>query len=480
MATNASAQEPGPSPTERPAEPTPSRIPGPDYLRAFLMDSAMLVGGSIWYWIDDRNIVDWDFESWNQRFSEEAYRFDNNEFPINFIGHPLSGAAYYGVPRTNRMDVYTSFLYGLLTSFIWEFFLEFQERFSLNDFVATPLGGLPIGEGFFRLGRWLDNVAHPAFAWTLGIPVALMELLDGRHVGADGPGTVDEDPGYAEIVTELGGSVGTLDGREPIDVSRLGMNASFFALDGYREPGESVDGFFDAEVTNLRMDAFLSTAGAGFELEADTILFGMHARAITGSTTHPRGTTAIIGSSVSHFYRFENYEPWHERISYTGFPGLAVDVEERLGDLAVRFDGRGQAIFGASNASRELDRWRRAHPGAVPKSILERHELWYGWGWTARARISFDLGPLRLWGALRYIVLDSQEGYDRNEELVTEDADGWGQLIEPTVGARLLLGDLVTLRARWQRQDRAGRLGEITSRRTLDRYELSVGLRFAN
>ena len=88
----------------------------------------MLAGGTTWYWLDDRNIVDWDFDSWEQRFSEEAYRFDNNEFPINFIGHALNGAAFYGLSRSNRMDVLSSFLYGAVTSFVWEFFCRRGSR----------------------------------------------------------------------------------------------------------------------------------------------------------------------------------------------------------------------------------------------------------------------------------------------------------------------------------------------------------------
>src|SRR5690606_8505193 len=64
------------------------RLPGPDYLRAGLEELAMLAGGTIWYLIDERNVLDWDFDSVEQRFREEAYRFDNNHFPINFVAHP--------------------------------------------------------------------------------------------------------------------------------------------------------------------------------------------------------------------------------------------------------------------------------------------------------------------------------------------------------------------------------------------------------
>src|SRR5688572_18662378 len=76
---------------------------GEDPLRAALEDLAFLAGGLIWYWIDDRNVLDWDIKSIDERFDESAYRFDNNQFPINFIGHALSGSAFYFMPRSNGL-----------------------------------------------------------------------------------------------------------------------------------------------------------------------------------------------------------------------------------------------------------------------------------------------------------------------------------------------------------------------------------------
>lgn len=469
--------------TETSEEEEPDELPGPDYLRAFLWNTAFLAGGTIWYWIDERNIVDWDLDSWEQRFDESSYRFDNNEFPINYIGHPLSGGAYYGLPRANRLMAWESFLYAVATSFVWEFFLEFFERFSLNDFVATPLGGVPIGEGFIRLGRWLDNSAHPALAWTFGLPVAIHELLDGRQVGVENPGDADEDPGWARVTIDAGfaWALPQLDRDAPgFDVTRVGASSEFVALDGYLEPGERLDGFFDAEVVRLRMDALFGSEGAGFELEADTIVAGMHASSLQDrGGGRMFGTSAIVGTSISHFFRFENFDPWHERLSYTGFPGLAVQVEEHLDEVVVAFDGRAQPLFGGSNAAYVLPRWQRANPSAVPKSLLTRHSYWNGWGYTMLGRFELRLGgTLTLAAQGRYLAIDSQEGYDRNEADVTQDADGYGELIETLVEARLDLAELFVVRARWFRQRRVSSLDQVRSRGRLDRFELALGFGF--
>ncbi|MCZ7686103.1 MAG: DUF3943 domain-containing protein [Sandaracinaceae bacterium] len=471
------AAQPERAPAQAGAESRPAPAPGADYLRAGLEQLAMLAGGTIWYWIDDRNIADWDFDSWEQRFREDAYRFDNNHFPINFIGHPLSGAAYYGLPRANRMDVLPSLGYAVLTTFIWEFVLEFQERFSINDFITTPLGGLAIGEGFIRLARYLDRAAHPALAWTLGLPVALHETMDGRAAGREG-GAPDEPPGWARLSVRYGFGW-ALPGRDAegsgFDVHRIAGSGTFVALDGYLEPGRSLDVFTDAEVAHLRMDALLSSTGAGFELWADTIVLGLHARDLTARPDGLLGASAIVGTNVSHLYRFEHFDGWHDRLSYTAFPGLASDVEAHLGAFRARVSGRFNFVFGASHAP-DFPRWRELHPTQTPKTILQKHGYWYGWGYAGRLSLELATPRVVVGGSLAALHLDSQEGYDRLQHTVTSDIDGSSDLLEGAVWVRLTglpLG--LFAEASWRVQLRGDVLGDLARDRRLDRFELAVG-----
>lgn len=467
-------------PDENGHAPPDRDVPGPDYLRAGLEEIAMLSGGTIWYWLDDRNVVDWDFESWEQRFRDEAYRFDNNEFPINFIGHALNGAAFYGLPRSNRMGVLGSFLYAAATSFVWEFFLEFQERFSLNDTVVTSVGGVPLGEAFYRLGRYLDNSAHPVLAWIFGLPVAMHEALDGRAVGHEGDGPPDEPPGWARIQLRYGfeWALPSGDAAGPgFDVHRVGGRATFAAVDGYLEPGRDVRAFADAEVTTLWMEGLASSTGYGFELWADSVLVGLYARDLHEHPEGRVGTSAVLGTSVAHFFRLEKYEIWRDRISYTGFPGLAADVEEHLGAFGLRFSGRFHGVFGAAHAA-GYARWRRANPDRVPKSILDRHKYWYGWGWAGRLALELTLPHLAFGGRLAYVRLDSQEGYDRREEQVERDVDGTSALLQGGAWARLEdlpLGLFVELS--WRVEIRRSTLGDLNVDRRLDRFQAAVGVR---
>ena len=412
-----------------------------------------------------------------QRFREDAYRFDNNHFPINFIAHPLSGAAYYGLPRSNRMDVPSSFLYGVATSFLWEFVIEFQERFSLNDAVTTPLGGLAIGEGLHRLARYLDRTAHPALAWTLGLPVALHEAMDGRSVGRE-RGAPDEPPGWARLALQYGfawAEPGQDAAGPGFDLHRIRGSARFAALDSYLEPGSSVSGFFDAEVADLRMDALFSSTGAGFELWADTIVMGVHARDLSARSDGLFGVAAVAGTSISHAYRFENFDGWHDRLSYTGFPGIAGDLEVHLGPLSGRVSGRFHFVFGGSHAP-GFARWQALAPMQTPKSILAKHGYWYGFGYAGRLELEITAGIVTLGASLSSVHLDSQEGFDRLQADVTHDVDGTADLLD--LGARVRVSGLpfgLFAEASWRALMRDDTLGGVVTERRVDRFELALG-----
>ena len=81
-------------------------------------------------------------ERWKEKVSEGPV-IDKDDWMINYIGHPLSGAAYYTVARHSGAGIMKSFGYSVLMStFFWEYGLEaFAEVLSLQDLIITPLIG---------------------------------------------------------------------------------------------------------------------------------------------------------------------------------------------------------------------------------------------------------------------------------------------------------------------------------------------------
>lgn len=471
LPSSVAAQATEAQPATESAEAEPAR--GSDPLRAAIENFTFLAGGVAWYLIDERNVLDWDLESWDERFSEHAYRFDNNHFPMNFLAHPLSGAAFYGVPRSNGLSMPVSALYGIVSSFIWEFFIEFKERFSINDSITTPIGGVAIGEVFHRLARFLDEEAHPVLAWIFGTSVAAHEALDGRAVGRERP-RAGPPASWHDIRLAYGFGWGIGDGFD-LDLHSVSAEARFVALPGHGRAGRRAGTFADAEVAAMRLDGFFSSTGTGFQLLADTMLMGGYVADLReGAGGRASGGSLIVGTSVTQLYRKERYDRWRDRIGFTGFPGLAIDARERAGVLDVRFSGRLHGGFGGAHAA-SLAEWRRQNADA-PKTILTNHGYYFGWGWSGRLELEVRAPVVAVGGSLAYITLGSQEGLDRRQDLVVDDVHGHDELLELAAWTRvsgLPLG--LYIEASFRAQIRDSSLGSARVTRELHRYQLALG-----
>lgn len=111
-----------------------------------------------------RSITKWD-EDWMddakrnlKRAWTKAPVWDKDEWAINYIGHPLAGAAYYNMLRSQGASRLSSFIFSTVQSTIWEYGIEaIAEQPSIQDLFITPLVGSLIGElahqGTLRMKR---------------------------------------------------------------------------------------------------------------------------------------------------------------------------------------------------------------------------------------------------------------------------------------------------------------------------------------
>lgn len=74
---------------------------------------------------------------------------DDDEWAINYIGHPVTGAYYYVWGRQSGLTWQEStILSALMSTFFWEYGWEsFAEMPSIQDLITTPLLGALLGEG---------------------------------------------------------------------------------------------------------------------------------------------------------------------------------------------------------------------------------------------------------------------------------------------------------------------------------------------
>ena len=111
-------------------------------------------------WLMPESVSKWDKDEIRQKGFFNKYKYnvshrpvvDKDDWAINYIGHPISGAAYYTMARHAGLTKMQSFGYSVLMStFFWEYGFEaVAERPSIQDLILTPVVGSLLGELFYQ------------------------------------------------------------------------------------------------------------------------------------------------------------------------------------------------------------------------------------------------------------------------------------------------------------------------------------------
>lgn len=104
-------------------------------------------------WGFDRFIMKEDFAYINMHTIKKnlkgGFVWDNDQMGTNMFLHPYHGNLYYNSARSRGFNYWESGLFALGGSAMWELFME-NEYPSINDIIATPIGGLSLGEVLYR------------------------------------------------------------------------------------------------------------------------------------------------------------------------------------------------------------------------------------------------------------------------------------------------------------------------------------------
>ncbi|MDL2323253.1 DUF3943 domain-containing protein [Bacteroidales bacterium OttesenSCG-928-A17] len=131
--------------------------PNKDWFKA----GAITFGLNMGVWAYDRYIqkghfayIGWDTMKENFR---KGFIWDNDYMGTNLFLHPYHGSLYFNAGRANGLNFWESGALALGGSAMWELFMECEYP-STNDIIATPLGGMALGEMLFRTSDLiLDN-----------------------------------------------------------------------------------------------------------------------------------------------------------------------------------------------------------------------------------------------------------------------------------------------------------------------------------
>ena len=130
------------------------------------LQGVMLTTIGVLYMLPE-SVTKWDPEEANGKNLGKKYKdnisdapiIDEDEFVINYIGHPVSGAIYYSMARNDGLDPFQSFMFSfIMSSFVWECGYEaFAEIPSIQDLISTPIVGALMGEYMYYLEKELDK-----------------------------------------------------------------------------------------------------------------------------------------------------------------------------------------------------------------------------------------------------------------------------------------------------------------------------------
>jgi hypothetical protein len=455
----------------------------PHYLRMFLEEMGALGVGVIEYWIDrKRAITNFDYPSLVDRFTFKAWRFDNNGFLINFIGHPLNGMGFHTIARSNGMSLTGSMLVGFATSMLWEFGWEFREKISVNDVMVTTAAGATLGEFVHWMGRYLDSAPDPRWwhkfaRWTIGLPDALHGSLDNRKRLRKG--TQPDSLGFSSDIWhrfELSaGSVRAeakgIAGENVVVAPDLRASAELVALPGFLRPGHRGRRFADANVASLRFKMAAAPDVAAVELDSDTLLAGVYRQAID----ERGGSATLIGVDLGFRFQHERFGEFTERLSQLHFPGLGIDQYLIGKGVWLRARVRLNVDFAGVHAA-AYPAYKAAHPDEIDKTILRKQGYYFAWGASTRLDLEVHTRRVAAGIAFRYGRYDSQEGLDRTQEEVTDDVDARDTAVDAEAWLRISpTAGRLYLEARGSQLDRDGNVGDQTSDQRLRRLTLSVG-----
>lgn len=121
--------------------------------RHFWQAAATVAGFNVALWSYDRFIEHGDFAYISLHSIKENFRhgfiWDNDKLGTNMFLHPYTGNLYFNGARANGFNFWQSSLFAIGGSAMWELFMECEYP-STNDIIATPIGGIAIGEVAWR------------------------------------------------------------------------------------------------------------------------------------------------------------------------------------------------------------------------------------------------------------------------------------------------------------------------------------------
>lgn len=498
--TAAAAPATGQTPTAQP--PAAEAPAAPNHrVTALEIGTVMAAGLGIYIYKGERNAYDWplSWERVGERFTTlNQVRFDDNEFAMNNVAHPVAGALYYRFARSNGFGPVGASLYSIAGSTFWEVVVELREIVSLNDVIATPTTGIALGEAlhqhteFYRRGApgLRNSLLEKAFSGP---------ILVNRLFGEEAPRRADAltryglpadrahrirvhvgpmlpiRPGSLEAVPETGQTV--LDRSTVSWMATVGASSEISMV----EPPDAGGAEETAALPLTRLDlrfAFTETRPTELDFQAETVFDGWRRAELRHDDGGGvRGYRWFLGPATAFTTRLDHTpgSRWMEMMSTAHVLGLRADGVLRGGPWRLRWTGSAYGDF-SSIRPLALDAFMLRTGGLpVGHSVLHRNQYYYAHGTTLRSRLELDMGPVGLRGEIDRHAFEPFRAPHREhprygaDDLPMADRRSYARAwleIRPAPGLQLAAGV-----EEWRGR---GRMGEHVSRGGESRFMLRL------
>jgi hypothetical protein len=315
-------------------------------------------------WVADDSTAVLSLDSWEQNI-EQGFEWDRDNFRTNMFMHPYHGNVYFNSARSNGYNFWESSAFAWGGSFLWEFFGE-NNRPAINDWVATAMGGIALGEMLNRTSRMLwDNSATGSGRTWRELGGLLLNPMGGANrlfrgeMTRVGPNPPDRFPGHVRSFLALGAR------RIAEEDLSKGTTGGFFSTDiSYGDPFEEYEKPYDSFLLSFQINGKTEKQSLG-RLQVEGVLYGTELKRSTKAqhvfhfTQHfdyvNNKTLETGGSSVSANFMsdFQLSERWDLVTKVEPSALIIWGIDSEFSDFTRRnYDfgsGAGLRLFAAAN-----------------------------------------------------------------------------------------------------------------------------------
>jgi Domain of unknown function (DUF3943) len=422
--------------------------------RAVLQGLGHFIYATTSYWVRLEIMKeDWEYLfTWEDQkkrfFFEDGFRFDSNTFSFNWT-HSMAGAIYYNYARTNHFNPGASFAFTLASSSFWEFFVEFREVVSINDMIATPIGGVSIGESFFQLGRYFRS-QRPTFINKIArlISNPIMSISDWLDRKKGKNQFVFKDKFWNDMRLYVGSGYDSFVTDERNTFVNLGIESQLILIPEYGEPGNISRMVGTTMLTQLDMGGTIGSKGLyQANIFTKATLFGYFKQDIRSTADEDNtfetrndlvGYSFFMGASTAFEYMqqtpkaipisedspldAQEIEYLTDKYTVINLFGPSFDLSLFQKDFKLRLTA--DAFFDFSLIhSHAFKRYSESNTFGQTKSTLENHGYYYALGYTLSSMLQLNVANLELKGKVKYHYFNSIEGMDRFQPEIKDEDD---------------------------------------------------------